>query len=36
MLRVCFTDPEQSLTDMGYSLIEKGFVEKKGGYKPRY
>uniref|UniRef100_A0A914CHQ6 NAD-dependent epimerase/dehydratase domain-containing protein n=1 Tax=Acrobeloides nanus TaxID=290746 RepID=A0A914CHQ6_9BILA len=35
LLQIEFTHPEKSLVDMGYSLIEKGIVPKKGGYKPR-
>uniref|UniRef100_A0A914C0D5 3-beta hydroxysteroid dehydrogenase/isomerase domain-containing protein n=2 Tax=Acrobeloides nanus TaxID=290746 RepID=A0A914C0D5_9BILA len=35
ILHLEFIHPEKSLVDMGYSLIERGIVPKKSGYKPR-
>uniref|UniRef100_A0A914BXA2 3-beta hydroxysteroid dehydrogenase/isomerase domain-containing protein n=1 Tax=Acrobeloides nanus TaxID=290746 RepID=A0A914BXA2_9BILA len=35
LLGMEFIHPEKSIVDMGYSLIEKGIVPKKSGYKPR-
>lgn len=35
LLHIEFTNPEKSVIDMAYSMIERGLLPKRSGYKPR-